>query len=89
MIWFGRQRGSRHGLWLIAGLAVVMAWSAFTRLDKIGAISQPHHNRVPDVAELFKGGSMFSWAAFVVFTGLAVRTYLRPEERHTESGSAA
>ena len=90
MIWFGRQRGSRHGLWLIAGLAGVMAWSAFTGLTKSGVIWQPHPDRVPDLAELFKAGSLFSWAAFVVFAGLAVGSHLlRRRARHTESGSAA
>ena len=47
MIWWGWQLGSRYGLWLIGGLAALMAWSAFDMLMTTGNSREPHVGRVP------------------------------------------
>ena len=89
MIWCGWQRGSRRGLWLIGGLAAVMAFAALSPLGTTGDSGDPHPGRAPGLADLFGGSAPLNWVAFVVFAGLSLATYLQRRARHAETGSAA
>ncbi|MEO8518409.1 MAG: hypothetical protein ABI438_04460, partial [Dermatophilaceae bacterium] len=77
MVWCGRQRGSRHGLWLIGVAAGLMAYSGLNLLLTTGGPNHPHPNLAPDVTDLFSGSTVFNWAAFVVFVAVAVATHLQ------------
>jgi len=91
MIWCGWQRGSRGGLWLIGGQAVLMALLGLNWLStSSGSSRDPAPDRAPSLGDLFGDLTWLSWGATVVFAGVAVATHLmRRRARHTELGSAA
>ena len=90
LIWWGWQRGSRLGIWLIAGPATVML---LVGLDLLATTRSSHGTfttRSPNLGDLSSGGSLLNWWAVVVFVACAAATQLRRRRaRHTENASAA
>jgi hypothetical protein len=90
MIWCGWQRGSRAGLSLIMGPALVIGAVGILALDTAaGPHVAPQARRWPNAADLFDDLTRVSWTVFMIFGGFAAATHLvRRYRRHTELDSA-
>jgi len=90
MIWWGVQRGSRLGLWLICAPAALMVVAGVNFLGTRGDSRDPNPTRSVSALDFFGQLTWLNWGTTVLFAGAAVVTHLvRRQPRHTERGSAA
>ena len=85
LIWWGWLNGSRVGIWLIGGPAVVMVMKGLNLLATTADSHGPISRRDPNLEDLTSDWSLFSWGEAAVFGLCALATHLqRRRARHSE-----